>query len=133
MTLANPRAGWEKIGSEFYRKIQLYSNIFDSDLDLENYFCVGAPFSGALALWRDTTKTTRYRTGVTNKIGIDIYSCSGKLISKISWEKGVIKGLGWSEDERLLVIADDGSFHVYFGLHGDFHPYMLGHGADEYG
>lgn len=133
MTLANPRAGWEKIGSEFYRKIQLYSNIFDSDLDLENYFCVGAPFSGALALWRDTTKTTRYRSGVTNKIGIDIYSCSGKLISKISWEKGVIKGLGWSEDERLLVIAEDGSFHVYFGLHGDFNPYVLDHGADEYG
>lgn len=133
MTLANPRAGWEKIGTEFYRKITLYTSTFDKDLDLENYHCVGAPFSGALALWRDTSKVTRYRTGASNKTSIDIYSCSGKLISKLNWEKGPIKGLGWSEDERLLVVAEDGTFHVYFGLHGDFQPYSLGHGAEDVG
>ena len=131
MTLANPRAGWEKIGNEFYRKFQLYTNIFEKDLDLENHFCAGAPFSGAIALYRDTSKVTRYRT--QTKPTIDIYSCSGKLISRPPWEKGSIKGLGWSEDERLLVVAEDGTFHVYTGLHGDFHPYSLGHGAEEYG
>lgn len=133
MTLANPRAGWEKIGTEFYRKIQLYSSVFDKDLDLDNYFVCGAPYSGALALWRDTTKVTRYRSGVTNKTGIDIYSCAGKLISHINWDKGIIKGLGWSEDERLLIVAEDGSFNIYFGLHGDFHPYSLGHGSEDIG
>lgn len=133
MTLANPRAGWEKIGPEFYRKIPLYQNIFDEDLDLSSYHVAGAPFSGALALWRDTTKVTRYRTNAISKTGIDVYSCSGKLISRINWDKGAIKGLGWSEDERLLVIAEDGTFHVYFGLHGDFHPFSLGHGAEDAG
>lgn len=133
MTLANPRAGWEKIGTEFYRKVQLYSSVFDEDLELDNYFICGAPYSGALALWRDTTKVTRYRSGVTNKTGVDIYSCAGKLISRINWDKGIIKGLGWSEDERLLIVAEDGSFNIYFGLHGDFHPYSLGHDAEEVG
>lgn len=133
MTLANPRAGWEKIGTEFYRKIELYKSVFDEDLDLENYFVVGAPFSGALALWRDNSKITKYRSGLTNKTGVDIYSCAGKLISHINWDKGPIKGLGWSEDERLLVIGEDGTVHCYFGLHGDFHPFSLGHGAEEIG
>lgn len=133
MTLANPRAGWEKIGTEFYRKIELYKSVFDEDLDLENYIVKGAPFSGALALWRDSSKITRYRSGVTNKTGVDIYSCSGKLISHINWEKGPIKGLGWSEDERLLVVGEDGTVHCYFGLHGDFNPFSLGHGAEDVG
>lgn len=133
MTTSNPRAGWEKIGTEFYRRVQLYTSVFDPDLDLTEYQIAGAPFSGALALYRDTTKVTRYRSNVTNKTTIDIYSCAGKLISRINWEKGVVKGLGWSEDERLLVVSEDGTFHVYSGLYGDFAPFSLGHGAEEYG
>ena len=41
--------------------------------------------------------------------------------------------MGWSEDERLLVIAEDGSVRCYYGLHGDFHPFSLGNGAEEFG
>jgi len=148
MTSPNPRAGWEKVGDQFYRKVQLYESIFDQDLELENYHVAGAPCSGALgkqtshvgyiiltfeALWRDDTKVARYHVGAPTKTTIDVYSCAGKLISNINWEKGPIKGLGWSEDERLLVVTEDGSVHCYFGLHGDFHPFSLGHGAEEHG
>jgi hypothetical protein len=62
-----------------------------------------------------------------------VYSCAGTLISRINWEKGSIKGLGWSDDERLLVVTEDGTVRVYYGLHGDFHPFLLGNGADEFG
>jgi hypothetical protein len=48
MTAPNPRAGWEKVGDQFYRKIQLYESIFDPDLELENYFVAGAPYGGAI-------------------------------------------------------------------------------------
>ncbi|KIW59851.1 hypothetical protein PV05_00117 [Exophiala xenobiotica] len=133
MTSNNPRAGWEKIGDQFYQKVQLYESVFDADLELENYFVAGAPYGGALALWRDTSKVARYRTGQSTKSTIDIYSSSGKLISNINWEKGLIKGLGWSDDEKLLVVTEDGVVHCYFGLHGDFQPFLLGHGAEEYG
>ncbi|KAJ9497530.1 Vacuolar protein sorting-associated protein 16 [Exophiala xenobiotica] len=133
MTSNNPRAGWEKIGDQFYQKVQLYESVFDADLELENYFVSGAPYGGALALWRDASKVARYRTGQSTKSTIDIYSSSGKLISNINWEKGPIKGLGWSDDEKLLVVTEDGIVHCYFGLHGDFQPFLLGHGAEEYG
>lgn len=39
---------WERIGDKFYRRIQLYTNPFDPDLELENYTVAGAPFSGAV-------------------------------------------------------------------------------------
>ncbi|KIV93309.1 hypothetical protein PV10_04533 [Exophiala mesophila] len=133
MTSTNPRAGWEKIGNQFYQKVQLYESIFDPDLELGNYLVAGAPYGGALALWRDKSKVARYRTGQSTKPTIDIYSSSGQLISNINWEKGAIKGLGWSDDEKLLVVTEDGIVHCYFGLHGDFNPFSLGHGAEEYG
>jgi vacuolar protein sorting-associated protein 16 len=133
MTATNRRAGWEKIDDQFYRKIKLYEQIFDPDLELENYLVAGAPYSGALALWRDESKIARYRVGASTKSTIDIYSSAGKLISNISWDKGSIRGLGWSDDERLLVVTEDGTVRCYYGLHGDFSPFSLGHGSEEFG
>ena len=97
-----------------------------------------------LALWRDESKITKFRTrNATTKASIDIYSCAGKLISRLNWEAGKIRrlnweagkirGVGWSDDEQLLVITEDGSVRCYTGLHGDFHPFSLGHGAEEHG
>lgn len=68
-----------------------------------------------------------------SKASIDIYSCAGKLIRRINWDKGTIKGLGWSEDEKLLVVTADGTVRCYYDLQGDFIPFTLGHGADEHG
>jgi Vps16, N-terminal region len=52
MTASNPRAGWEKVGDQFYRKIQLYESVFDPDLELENYLVAGAPYGGAIGRWQ---------------------------------------------------------------------------------
>lgn len=46
--MSKPTADWERVGDRFYRKIQLYTSIFDQDIELENYQVVGAPFSGAV-------------------------------------------------------------------------------------
>jgi hypothetical protein len=48
MASTSPIAGWEKVGDQFYRKVQLYDAIFDEDLELENYIVAGAPYGGAL-------------------------------------------------------------------------------------
>lgn len=41
--------------------------------------------------------------------------------------------MGWSEDERLLVVTDDGTVRSYADLQGDFTPFNIGHGAEDYG
>ena len=48
MEATHPTAGWEKVGDRFYRKTQLYTAIFDQDLDLDNYIVAGAPYGGAI-------------------------------------------------------------------------------------
>jgi hypothetical protein len=63
MTTPNPRAGWEKVGDQFYRKIQLYESLFDADLELENYFVAGAPYGGALGVWIGSSGCTLLTAG----------------------------------------------------------------------
>jgi len=50
--MSNPTADWEKVGDRYYRKTQLYTAVFDQDLELENYIVVGASYGGAIGmLW----------------------------------------------------------------------------------
>ncbi len=46
--MSTPTAEWDKIGDSFFRKVQLYTAIFDDDLELDNYVVAGALYSGAL-------------------------------------------------------------------------------------
>ncbi|KAI0850903.1 vacuolar protein sorting-associated protein 16 [Daldinia vernicosa] len=133
MEAMHPTAGWEKVGDKFYRKTQLYTAIFDQDLDLDNYIVAGAPYGGAVAICRDDTKIVSYQPSKSSKPSIDIYSCAGKLLKSISWDKGSIKGLGWSEDEKLLVVSYDGTVRCYYNLQGDFTQFSLGREAEDFG
>lgn len=84
------------------------------------------------ALYRDESKLYSFRGNQTSKSSIDIYSCAGRLIGRINWDKGSIKGLGWSEDEKLLVVTEDGTVRCY-DLQGEFTQFSLGNGAEEFG
>jgi WD40 repeat protein len=44
----------------------------------------------------------------------------------------VIKGLGWSEEEQLLVVLADGTVRCY-DLQGDFTQFSLGHDSENQG
>lgn len=131
--MANPTQNWERCGDRYYRKVKLYDAIFDEDLELENYVLAGAPYSGAIALYRDESKIQTYRASQASKPSIDIYSYSGTLIRRLNWDQGTIRGIGWSEDEKLLVVTEDGTVRVYDGLQGDFTQFSLGHGAEDFG
>jgi hypothetical protein len=48
--MSNPTADWEKVGDRYYRKTQLYTAVFDQDLELENYIVAGAPYGGAIGM-----------------------------------------------------------------------------------
>ncbi|KAJ5629858.1 hypothetical protein N7528_003515 [Penicillium herquei] len=133
MAPSNPLANWEKLGDSFYRKIPVYDAIFEDDVELENYIVAGAPYGGAIALYRDESKPIRLRDTQGSRSSVDVYSCSGKLINRINWEQATIRGIGWSDKEELLLVAEDGTVRRYFGLDGDFTTFSLGSGAEEYG
>ncbi|KAK5122098.1 hypothetical protein LTR85_004344 [Meristemomyces frigidus] len=131
--MSKATADWERVGDRFYRTTQIYTSVFDPDLELENYVVTGAPYSGAVALYRGEDKIYSYRSSQAVKPSVDIYSCAGKFIRQIPWDRGTIKAVGWSEDERLLVVTDDGTVRSYADLQGDFSPFTIGHGAEEHG
>jgi WD40 repeat protein len=131
--MMNPTADWERVGDKFYRKTQLYTALFDQDLELENYIVTGCSYAGAIALYRDETKLHSFRGSQAAKSSIDLYSSAGKLIRRLNWDKGSIKGLGWSEEENLIVVTADGTVRCYYDLQGDFTQFTLGNGAEEYG
>lgn len=131
-TSSHPSASWESVGDKWFRKTQLYTEVFDQDLDLDGYVVAGAPYAGALALVRDETKLHEHRPGRSSKPSIDIYTLAGKKLRSIPWDKGSVRGLGWSEDETLLVVTADGGVRCY-DLEGDFSHFSLGHGADVHG
>jgi len=49
--MSKPTADWERVGDRFYRKLQLYTSVFDQDLELENYVVAGATLSGAVGTY----------------------------------------------------------------------------------
>jgi hypothetical protein len=133
MDVTHPTAGWEQVAERFYHKIQLYTQVFDVDLDLDNFIVAGAPYGGAIALYRNEDKLVAFNPAKASKPSIDIYSCAGKIIRSINWDKGSIKGLGWSEDEKLLIVTAEGTVRCYYDLQGDFSQFSLGNGAEELG
>lgn len=58
--MSKPTADWERVGDRFYRKTQLYTSIFDDELELENYQIAGAPFSGAVGTRTGMKNTALY-------------------------------------------------------------------------
>lgn len=82
---------------------------------------------------RDESKIYSFRGPQSANSTIDIHSCAGKLIQQIQWDRGKIKSVGWSEDEKLLVVTEDGNVRIYPDLQRDFTPFTIGHGAEEHG
>ena len=85
-----------------------------------------------LALHRDENKLQEVRASMSSKPSVDIYSLAGSLLREIPWDRGQIRGLGWSEDEKLLIITKDGSVRCYNDLQGDFTQFSLGSAAEDY-
>jgi hypothetical protein len=48
MPPSSATADWEVLEDKYYRKVLLYSELFNDDHDLNNYVIAGAPYSGAI-------------------------------------------------------------------------------------
>lgn len=53
MDTAHPRTSWEQLGDKWYRRVQHYTEVFDLDLDLDNYIIAGAPYGGAIGMYNN--------------------------------------------------------------------------------
>uniref|UniRef100_G1RCU1 Vacuolar protein sorting-associated protein 16 homolog n=1 Tax=Nomascus leucogenys TaxID=61853 RepID=G1RCU1_NOMLE len=75
-----------------------------------------APYGGPIALLRNPWRKEK---AASVRPVLDIYSASGMPLASLLWKSGPVVSLGWSAEEELLCVQEDGAVLVY-GLHGDF-------------
>ncbi|PFH49934.1 hypothetical protein AMATHDRAFT_146515 [Amanita thiersii Skay4041] len=131
----HPTSSWQAMqdGNVFYRRQQMYS-IPDKFPNLSDYIIAGCRYGGPLALMRDHTKLIALgkASPATTKSQIQIFSSAGEGLLSFSWDQGRIIRFGWTYDERLAVLNEDGVYRLY-DLQGDYEQFSLGTEAAETG
>ena len=99
---------WHALGDVQYRKWQVFAMGWDQ-MRLENFRVCGAPFGGPVALIREDKDKAAEKAASL----LSIYSSSGVLISQCDWQPKAIAGMGWSDQEQLVVVLEEGTVLTY--------------------
>jgi len=99
-------AGWNPLGEAFYRRFELYTMEWDSNLlDLSRVHVAASPHGGPVALLS--------RPPSPAKPHIEIFNGAGRQIGAFKWNSGKLIGISWSASEDLICIQDDGTVLIY--------------------
>jgi hypothetical protein len=112
-------ADWEMMGDKFYRKQLLYAMQWAHGTDLGRHKVACSRFGGAIAIIRDDSKIVQLRAE-SARPRLSIFSSAGALISSTQWDRpgGRLVALGWTEEETLACIVQDGTIFMY-NIHGE--------------
>ncbi|KAI9347012.1 Vps16, N-terminal region-domain-containing protein [Obelidium mucronatum] len=122
---------WSLLHNRFYRKIELYSLLW-RDVDLAKHLVAAAPLGGPVALIRNDSRSLALNAVVGAKQNLFIYTCAGKLINQIQWDKGRIVAMSWSSTEHLVCVLESGSVRI-LDIWGDAVTFSLGQDAKDSG
>ncbi|KZC09045.1 PREDICTED: vacuolar protein sorting-associated protein 16 homolog [Dufourea novaeangliae] len=117
-------ADWSPLGRDvFFRKFELYPLSFQQEVSNSNLL-VAAPYGGSIAITRNPKKFVKVQG--SNKLIIYLYTSAGKLTATLQWSGGQLVALGWSQQEELLCVQEDGMIHIYdmFGTYQ--HAFTMG-------
>ncbi|KAF8190560.1 vacuolar assembling/sorting protein VPS16 [Pholiota molesta] len=124
----HPTTSWQAMpeGNVFYRRQQCYSTPGKLP-NLGDYIVAGS-------LMRDHTKLLALgrSTPAVTKSQIQIFSPAGEGLLVFSWDQGKIIRFGWTIEEKLAVLNEEGVYRLY-DLQGDYQQYSLGTEAAELG
>lgn len=99
---------------------------------LSDYIVSGAKYGGPIAMMRDPHKIVAFGTNQFSKPTVQVFSSSGELLQTIPWDQGTIVSMGWTYEEQLVIINDEGMYRLYT-LQGDYQQFSLGPEAAEMG
>eukprot|EP01102_Stenamoeba_stenopodia_P011451 TRINITY_DN351_c0_g1_i4.p1 TRINITY_DN351_c0_g1~~TRINITY_DN351_c0_g1_i4.p1 ORF type:complete len:422 (+),score=90.51 TRINITY_DN351_c0_g1_i4:115-1380(+) len=116
MEVTHPTADWKQLHNCYYRKREVYSLRWE-EVDLSKCVVASSSFGGAIALTRDEKKIVLVK-GQQLKPSLQVFTSSGKLISRFPWESGRLVQMGWSTKEQLICVLEDGTILLYT-VHGE--------------
>lgn len=113
---------WYALGAVQYRKWNIYDLNWTTTqggaqvpVSLENYIVCGAPFGGPIAMIPDIRRLNSVTNpqqpapgSDMNKNKLLIFTSSGSPLAEIEWQERPVIGMGWTDHENLVVIADNG-------------------------
>ncbi|RUS27514.1 Vps16, N-terminal region-domain-containing protein [Jimgerdemannia flammicorona] len=114
----------------FQMQQEIYSLSWKTDLS--KFMIAGAPFGGPIAMIRDDKTIQLLGKQQSVKPTIFIYTSAGKLMEQLLWDKGRIVGMGWTDQEQLTVVIEDGTIRLY-NIHGEYTQFTLGNVAKDCG
>uniref|UniRef100_A0A667ZWK3 Vacuolar protein sorting-associated protein 16 homolog n=1 Tax=Myripristis murdjan TaxID=586833 RepID=A0A667ZWK3_9TELE len=107
-------ANWNPLGEAFYRKTELYEMCWNLRDGLRDCLVAAAPYGGPIALLREP-----HRRSPSSRPQLEIYSASGNSLASFPWKSGPVVQLGWTVNDELLCIQEDGTVLIY-DLFGSF-------------
>ncbi|XP_076673507.1 vacuolar protein sorting 16 [Andrena cerasifolii] len=107
----------------YFRKFELYPLSFQQEVS-NNNLLVAAPYGGSIAVTRNPKKLVKVQG--LNKPVIYLYTSSGRLTAKLQWSSGQLVALGWSQQEELLCVQNDGMIHIYDMFGAYQHAFTMG-------
>lgn len=99
---------WHPLGAVLYRKWQVYDMVW-SEIALENFVVCGAPYGGPIAL--TPMKKSAKTEDATSKSRLMIFTSAGKPLANVELDAGEVAGLGWTYQEHLCVVLENGNFN----------------------
>jgi vacuolar protein sorting-associated protein 16 len=117
---------WYALGGVQYRKWHIYDLPWTTTVDgvntpinLENYLVCGGPFGGPVAMILDSKRLSSGATAQPPVNDTDInklllFTSSGIPLAQIDWNERSVIGMGWTDQENLVVIADDGMRKLHY-------------------
>eukprot|EP01083_Nonionella_stella_P003024 8619_1 len=104
---------WSQLYDRYYRKRLVYDMAW-RDIDLEKYIVVGATCGGPVAMIRDDRKILLLGKGLRKSHPeMKIFSSSGQLISIFAWKSKTLVKMGWTREEHLVCVLEDGTLMRY--------------------
>ncbi|RKP05942.1 hypothetical protein THASP1DRAFT_25652, partial [Thamnocephalis sphaerospora] len=135
---AHPTASWSPLHDKFYRRVPVYKMGW-SDVDLEQFDVVSAPFGGPIAYQAYTAALVRAekrlhvaRDHHADAPSVMLFTASGRFLSQFRWDAVRVVKIGWTDDERLLCICANGIVLMY-NLFGEAMQFTLGSESREEG
>lgn len=111
-------AEWQALYNRYYRKSENYSMVWQK-MDLSRHKVACARFGGPIAVIRDDSKIVQlYAESARRKL--QIFNSAGRLLASSVWDRpgGRLIGLGWTDEETLVCVVQDGTVYRY-NIHGE--------------
>lgn len=98
----------QPLGDTYFKRFVLYK--LDMELALEKFKVASGPYGGPVAFFFPQSTSS---DGRSSPAMLQIMSASGQLLTEMIWPNGSVSDMGWTDDDQLVFMQENGFVFVY--------------------